>query len=173
MADPNSLNSNTNPYRREVFISWDELQKDARLLCQQLLPLGPWKGLIAITRGGLIPAGIAARELGIHHIQTLCLSTYDGMQMSNKDIQIIHAPEIEEGGKGFLIIDDLVDTGKTADAAKTLFPNAYFATLYTKPKGEDLVDLYIKGFEQDTWVRFPWDTALNFTLPLVDQGRDN
>ena len=171
MADPNSLKSNNNPYRRESFISWDELQKDARVLCQQLLPMGPWQGLIAITRGGLIPAGIVARELGIHHIQTLCLSAYEGMQISDKSIKVIYAPEIENGGKGYIIIDDLVDTGKTAGVAKELFPNAYFATLCTKPKGEDLVDLSIRGFEQDTWVRFPWDTALNFTLPLIDQNK--
>lgn len=171
MADPNSIKDSSNPYKRETFISWDELQKDARTLCQQILSMGPWQGLIAITRGGLIPAGIVARELGIHHIQTLCLNTYDGLQIGDESVRIIHAPTIENGGKGYLIIDDLVDTGKTAGVARELYPEAFFATLYTKPKGENLVNLSIRGFEQDTWVRFPWDTALNFTLPLIDQKK--
>jgi len=160
---------NQHPYKREVFIAWDELQKDARSLCQQLLPLGPWQGLIAITRGGLIPAGIVARELGIHHIQTLCLSSYDGLQMHSDGLTIIHAPKIAEGGQGFLLVDDLVDTGKTAEVARKLFPKAYFATLYTKPQGQHLVDLSVRHFEQDTWVRFPWDTALNFSTPMVER----
>lgn len=171
MADPNSLSSTDTPYQREVFISWDELQKDGRILCQQLLAADPWAGIIAITRGGLIPAGIVARELGIHHIETLCLASYEGMRATTGDVKVIHAPTLNDGGKGFLIIDDLVDTGKTAVTAKALFPNAYFATLYTKPQGQPLVDQSIRQFAQDTWVRFPWDTALNFTLPLVEQPK--
>ena len=38
-------------------------------------------------------------------------------------------------GDGYLLIDDLVDTGRTAQAVRQLLPKAYFATLYAKPAG--------------------------------------
>ena len=58
------------PYKDEVIISWTELQRDAKFLAQSLLSRGPWKGMIAITKGGLIPAAMIARELDIKLIET-------------------------------------------------------------------------------------------------------
>jgi len=46
-------------------VSWDQLHRDARALAWRLAELGPWKGIIAITRGGLVPAAVVARELEI------------------------------------------------------------------------------------------------------------
>ena len=44
-------------------VSWEELHRTSKALAWRLLELGPFKGLIAVTRGGLVPAAIVAREL--------------------------------------------------------------------------------------------------------------
>ena len=74
------------------------------------------------------------------------------------------------GGKGVLIVDDLVDTGKTARVVRELIPQAHFATVYAKPMGRPLVDTYITEVSQDTWIFFPWDTGLAFVPPIQGGG---
>ena len=66
---------------------------------------------------------------------------------------------------GVLVIDDLVDTGKTLEVVRQLYPKAHFATVYAKPKGKPLVQTYITEVSQDTWIFFPWDMALMYVEP--------
>ena len=56
----------------------------------------------------------------------------------------------------------LVDTGKTAKVVREIVPRAHLATVYAKPMGRPLVDTFITEVSQDTWIYFPWDTALAF-----------
>ena len=79
------------------------------------------------------------------------------------------APEVTSmrgEGKGVLIVDDLVDTGKTARVVRDILPAAHFATVYAKPMGRPLVDTFITEVSQDTWIYFPWDTGLAFVPPI-------
>ena len=63
-------------YEDEIFISWVELHRDARHLSPLLHAKGNWKGIIAITRGGLVPAALVARELDIRLVDTICVTSY-------------------------------------------------------------------------------------------------
>ncbi|MDO9443119.1 MAG: xanthine phosphoribosyltransferase, partial [Beijerinckiaceae bacterium] len=71
-------------------------------------------------------------------------------------------------GMGLLIVDDLVDTGKTARMVRDMLPDAHFATVYAKPMGRPLVDTFITEVSQDTWIFFPWDLGLSFQPPMRD-----
>jgi xanthine phosphoribosyltransferase len=149
-------------------VTWDDLHRHARALAWRLLDLGPWRGVIAITRGGLVPAAIVARELNVRLIETVCVESYQDYTKQG-DLRLIKAvaPDIvQRGGKGVLIIDDLVDTGKTAKVVRELLPGAHFATVYAKPMGRPLVDTFITEVSQDTWIYFPWDTGLAFQPPI-------
>ena len=159
-------------YNKMFPVSWTELHRDARALAWRLADLGPFKGLVAITRGGLVPAAIIARELNLRLIDTVCSSTYDRMERGAK-VEILKGTAAEQDkGKGWLIVDDLVDTGVTARAVRALMPEAHFATVYAKPAGRPTVDSYITEVSQDTWILFPWDheacgkdTTLHFYCP--------
>ncbi len=151
-------------YRRHFPISWEQLHRDGKALAWRLLERGTYKGIIAITRGGLVPAAVVARELDIHLIDTLCIVSYDWQDQSNT-CQILKCAEGD--GEGWLIIDDLVDTGKTMAEARKLMPKATIATLYAKPAGRDLVDVFITEVSQDTWILFPWDSEVQYVKPLV------
>lgn len=58
-------------------VTWDMLQIHARKLAARLMPSEQWKGIIAVSRGGLVPGALLARELGIRHVDTVCISSYD------------------------------------------------------------------------------------------------
>jgi len=161
----------SNPYNKDYPISWEELHRNARALAWRLLEQGPWKGIIAITRGGLVPAAIIARELDIRLIDTICISSYgqleEGVEASKQgELKLLKG--FDGDGDGFLLIDDLVDTGRTAAAVRAMVPKATFATVYAKPAGKPTVDLYITEVSQDTWIRFPWDMAQSFATPIAD-----
>lgn len=144
-------------------VSWWELHRDARALAWRLMPVGPFEGIVAITRGGLVPAAIIARELEIRLIDTICIATYDDRTQGAARI----LKRIEGDGEGWLIVDDLVDTGKTARLVREMLPKAHFATVYAKPAARPLVDTFVTEVSQDTWILFPWDTDLQAVPPLI------
>jgi len=111
-----------------------------------------------------VPATIIARELEIHLIETICVSSYD--HQTQGSVKILSAPDTD--GESWLIIDDLVDTGATARAVRERLPKAHFAAVYAKPAGRPMVDTFITEVSQDTWIHFPWDTEPQFVRPIVD-----
>lgn len=134
-------------------LSWADIHRDSRILASMLAELPPFEGIIAVTRGGLVPAAILSRELDIRLVETVCISTYDDRDIREPNV----LKSIGGEGKGWLVIDDLVDTGATAQVLRAMLPQAHFATLYAKPKGQPLVDTFVTVFAQTTWVNFPWD----------------
>lgn len=149
-------------------VTWAEVHRDSRVLVRRLMKLGPWRGIIALTRGGLVPAAIVAREMSIRIVDTLCITSYD--EQVQGGLSVLKKPEqaMTTGGEGWLLIDDLVDTGTTLRASRELLPHAHFATVYAKPKGKDLVDTFVHEVEQDLWIFFPWDTEPQYARPLSE-----
>ena len=162
------------PYEDEIIISWVELHRDSRYLSQVLHQKGPWKGIIAVTRGGLVPAALVARELDIRLVDTICVTSYDAGG-SGGAAQVQGRVEVLKGvsgdGAGYLLIDDLVDTGCTAQTVRQLLPKAHFAALYAKPAGRPIVDTFVKEFKQNKWIHFPWDIEYRFATPIKEGGR--
>jgi xanthine phosphoribosyltransferase len=154
-GEPPLSNKITDP-QKNFPVTWEELHRNAKALAWRLADLRQWKGIIAITRGGLVPAAIIARELNIRVVETISVKSYDDKTQGS--IQVLKAPDaVTDGGKDWMLIDDLVDTGKTAAYVRKMLPEAHFATLYAKPAGRPLVDTFITEVSQDTWIYFPWD----------------
>ncbi|MEI8147229.1 MAG: xanthine phosphoribosyltransferase [Alphaproteobacteria bacterium] len=151
-------------------VSWDQFHRDARALAWRLAGQGPFRAIVCITRGGLVPAAIVTRELGIRLIETICIASYHDYQ-SQGSLQVIKSVQSNltaDGGKGILVVDDLVDTGKTAKVVRELLPQAHFATVYAKPLGRPMVDTFVTEVSQDTWIYFPWDMGYTFQPPIAD-----
>ena len=154
-------------------VSWDQFHRDAKALAWRLNGVGPFRAIVAITRGGMVPAAIVARELGIRVIETVCISSYNTENKQGALTVLKHiADEVVNGDEGakVLVVDDLVDTGATAKLVRDMLPNAHFATVYAKPQGRPMVDTFITEVSQDTWIFFPWDTALAFSPPINKAG---
>jgi xanthine phosphoribosyltransferase len=154
-------------------VTWDQLHRDARALAWRLMGKGPFRGIVAVTRGGLIPAAIVARELEVRLVESVSVISYAGEAEALRAPPLVTKPPVAAGdGTGFLIIDDLVDTGATARVVRALLPRAHFACIYAKPAARDAVDSFITEVSQDTWILFPWDTDAepHFIEPLVKRG---
>lgn len=158
------------PHEKGFHVSWDQIHRDARALAWRLDGKGPgegglWKAVVGITRGGLVPAMIVSRELDIRTVDTISVKSYN--HQSQAAASVIKSPQAElmGDGTGILIVDDLVDSGKTLELVRNLYPRAHFATVYAKPSGKPMVDSYITEVSQDTWIFFPWDMALQYVQP--------
>ncbi|WP_298674861.1 xanthine phosphoribosyltransferase [uncultured Lentibacter sp.] len=167
------------PHEKGFHISWDQIHRDARALAWRLDGRGPhdgsWTAVVAITRGGMAPAMIVARELDIRTVDTISVKSYHsggGKADQRREAEVIKSPDpaIMGDGTGILVVDDLVDSGKTLELVRTLYPNAHFACVYAKPEGEKQADTFITGVSQDTWIFFPWDMALQYVEPY--RGND-
>ena len=141
----------------DLVVTWDDVHRDTRALVKRLTSYGPWTGIVAIPRGGLVPAAIIGREMNIRRMDTLCIATYDDRTKGSVDILKTPEAAVAAKGTGWLVVDDLVDTGETLRAARTILPKAYFATIYAKPDGLALVDTFVHQVPQTTWIVFPWD----------------
>ena len=167
------------PHEKGFHISWDQIHRDSRALAWRLDGKGPddgaWKAIVAITRGGMAPAMIIARELDVRTVDTISVKSYHssgGKADERRDAEVLKYPNADMmgDGTGILIIDDLVDSGKTLEVVRHMYPKAHFATVYAKPHGEPMVDTFITGVSQDTWIFFPWDMALQYVEPY--RGKD-
>jgi len=142
-------------YTQTFRLSWDDLYRDARELARRIAGIGTFAGLVAITRGGLVPAAIVARELGIRVVDTVCVESYRGRTRGPVNI----LKNVEGDGSGLAVIDDLADTGKTLAAVRDVLPRAHYAVVYVKPLGRSYADTFITEVSQDTWIAFPWEPS--------------
>ena len=163
----------TAPREKAFPVSWDQFHRDARALAWRLAASGPFDALVAITRGGLVPAAIVARELDVRVIETVCIVSYHDYKLQG-GLKVLKAVGSDisrlDHGARVLVVDDLVDTGATAKVVREMLPKAHFATIYAKPLGRPLVDTFITEVSQDTWIYFPWDMGLAFQPPINKEG---
>ncbi len=151
--------------RTYATVTWDQLHRDARTLASTLMDRAPFRGIVAVTRGGLIPAAIVARELECRLVESISIVSYD--EEVQGEPRVLKPATAAGDGEGFLIIDDLVDSGVTAKVVRELLPKAHFACLYAKPAGQRMADTWVVEVPQETWILFPWDTAPLFVPPLA------
>jgi xanthine phosphoribosyltransferase len=148
--------------RQRIQIHWDEIIDHSKALAWGLglkTPTGGWKGIVAVARGGLSPAGLVSSHMNLRQVHTICAESYEGMQ---RKVLIRSSrqwdPQVGTGN-GWILLDDLVDSGQTARVVRGLLPHAHFACLYAKPDGRPHTDTYIKLYEQNTWLDFPWEVT--------------
>lgn len=158
------------PHEKGFHVGWEQIHRDSRALAWRLDGRGPgeggaWRSVVAIARGGMVPACVVARELNIRMVDTISVKSYD--HQARSEAVVLKAPDADIGrGKGVLIVDDLADTGHTLRMIRAKYPEAHFATIYSKPKGAEMVDTFVTSVSQDTWIFFPWDMALMYVDPL-------
>src|SRR5262245_58591479 len=117
------------PQPQKAFpVSWDQFHRDARALVWRLAGVGPFQAIVCVTRGGLVPAAIVARELGIRLIETVCVASYSHVTQGElKVLKGVADSVVGIGGgrgKGVLIVDELVATGQTGTGVRALLAEA-------------------------------------------------
>lgn len=141
-----------------INLSWTQIENDTHTLADQLLQLDKtWTGIVAIARGGLVPATILSHRLSIHWLDTLCISSYSDETQQQDQLNILK--EFKSDNHQLLVVDDLVDSGKTFMHARKMLPNAHFSCIYAKDPGIETTDTYALKVPSDSWLVFPWEEA--------------
>ncbi len=117
--------------------------------------------VVAVTRGGLIPARILADLLETRDFTTIQIEFYSDINQTNSEPTLKQPLTVNAAGKKVLVVDDIADTGKSLRLAKTHIQvqaakEIKTATLYQKPQSVITPDFYEK--QTVNWVVFPWDT---------------
>lgn len=140
----------------KTYLSFQDIFKDTHTLGDLILQKDaqPFDVLVAVSRGGLVPAGILSQKLNIRHVETFCLASYTN-DHAQEELKVIKS--FQSQSQRVLVIDDLVDSGKSLTLIKQYLPQATYGVLYAKPDGAKAVDLYARPMPQDSWLVFPWE----------------
>ena len=139
----------------KIYISWEDFHNQVKALATKIKATGTFNRIVAVSRGGLIPAGILAYELDIRNCDVINMSSYDG-EIKRQDDAIEIKGLLADIDEKTLIIDDLSDSGRTLDLLHRQYPKAVRVCVYTKPNGQGACDIFAQNLPNQ-WVVFPWD----------------
>lgn len=137
----------------KIILTWGDIELQTNDLAEQL-KYSRFDGIIAVTKGGMIPAALLAKKLGIDLIETVCIKSYTA-DNNREQIELIKMTPYPE--RNWLIVDDLVDSGNSFRYLRKYLPNSMYAVLYAKPHGMSHTDYYSMEMAQEEWLVFPWE----------------
>ncbi len=139
--------------------SWMKIKKMCKALAKKVSLFKPdW--IIGVSRGGLVPARLLSDYLNIFNISIIRIEFYKTIT-ETKDFPTISQPlQVNVKGKKVLIVDDVVDTGRSLVVAKEHVKRAgaleaKIAVLHFKPKSVIKPDFYIES--TNAWIIYPWE----------------
>jgi len=118
--------------------------------------------IIAISRGGLIPARIVSDVLGVDDVVTVGVKYWSAAERRAERPLIYHG--VEPGvvrDKRTLVVDEVADTGSTLRAVKTLLEifgasEVRTAVLHYKSTSSLNPDYYVERLDEWMWISYPW-----------------
>lgn len=142
----------------KISLSYSKISIACESIAEKLLAEGfEINRIIAITRGGMVPACILANLLGIKNISSIAISSYSDDKVQG-ELKALDTPNFEDSEEN-LFVDDLVDSGKTYFYIREHFPKSKYVALFSKtctPK-EVVLDISADVFNANTWIEFPWE----------------
>jgi len=142
-------------------VSWDKIDKLVEDISNKIIKSGFKPDVIvAIIRGGLVPARLLSDYLDVNDILTLEIKLYEGIGIRGRRPYLRQPLTGDIHGKKILLVDDISDTGLTLELAKEVVSfylpgEVRTASLYIKPWTSIVTDYYAEV--TDKWVVFPWE----------------
>lgn len=142
-------------------LSWEQFGEASRELARAILRDGfAPEVVVAIARGGLLPAGAIAYALGVKNCGALNVEFYTGIG-TVRDAPEVLPPALDIAylaGRRVLLVDDVADSGRTLAMAVSLLrdrgADVRSVTVYTKPGSIATPDYSWR--ETSRWIDFPW-----------------
>ena len=148
--------------QNKLILTWDEYFKYCDILVSKIGYSNKYSAILAVARGGLIPAQYIAYKLNIRRIYNFGVITYaDNNQiLKDEDITLYQSPAMNSDIHNYkiLIVDDIADSGRTLKIITSMYNNSDVCTIFYKPnKSIVKPDYYGQTIDNDTWVEFPYD----------------
>lgn len=145
-------------------VSWSDLDRLVGALAARLVD-SPADVMLAITRGGLVPAGMLAYRLGMRDILVAAVAFYDDEGQPGEHPTFFQFPaDPLLHGKRVLIVDEVWDTGTTIAAVVDRVRQGggipTTAVLHYKPERSKVTlvpDHHV--VETDRWVVYPFKSG--------------
>lgn len=142
-------------------ISWKEFEKNCFILAKKIQALPKNEKIdtiVAISRGGLVPARILSDFLSIH-ISHITISSYNDLKQK-KETVITESPSRSFRNETILLVDEVSDSGKTFKRALSYFSNFHIKKIYTlapylKPESRFIPDFW--AVKSPDWFIFPYE----------------
>lgn len=149
--------------------SWEEMRSLSEAVAKKIAGSGFRPDyIVAIVRGGMMPAMNLSDILGVYDVLTLRVRHWGATAVKNKKA-VLDVPLIANiAGKKILLVDDLTDTGDSIKLAlahlKSLRPvEVRTAVLIHKASSSVEPDYYAEKEEEWKWVIFPWNLFEDLT----------
>jgi uncharacterized protein len=130
------------------YVSWQQIEAMVEQLARAAQRQS-FDALLAVTRGGLVPAGMIAYHLGLRNILVAAVQFYSGVGQRGDTPSFLQFPaDPFVNGKTVLIVDDIWDSGKTVTAV-----------LHYKPTASLFPDQRPEYYAEETaaWIVYPWE----------------
>lgn len=142
-------------------LTWDLFGEACRTLSRTIAADGYAPDVVvAIARGGLLPAGAIAYGLGVKHCGAINVEFYTGIG-TVLDEPVVLTPALDVAslaGCRVLLVDDVADSGRTLDLAVGLIAGhadeVRSVTIYTKPT--TIIQPDYSWRDTGRWIDFPW-----------------
>lgn len=143
---------------KQLILDWQDIEEGVKALLPKL-PFRP-QVVLGLARGGTIPASLIHRYYPKAKFETVRLISYNDRQAMNQ-IHIEHCCLNHLKGKKILVVDDILDSGRSIDTiVKRLrrVPNVSVTCAVLVSKQLTALPV-VSAFsiEYDTWVTFPWE----------------
>ena len=147
----------------KVYLSWQDVHTYCdRLAVKIAAETKRINNVIGIAKGGLIPATILAKKLGINKVYSIGASSYTGQQKDEEGVNVYQDIPEELHSQINLYVDDISDTGGTfnyllKERGHGLDRGIYTATIHVKPHTKFVPTFTHKEIDNDVWVVYPWE----------------
>ncbi len=148
-----------------AFRSFSDIEASAAKMANAIKKKGIPESIIYVERGGMVLASMLSEKLGGIAVQGISASHYNEIGVVTKDVNIwgIENLVIKKKSGYSLVVDELVDTGKTLERIMEelhgKFPNHSFltCTMLAKPRSTIKPDICAEDVSDDTWVVFDYE----------------
>ncbi|EPD70083.1 phosphoribosyltransferase [Corynebacterium pyruviciproducens] len=142
-------------------LTWDMFGQASRELAQTIVDSGYEPDIIiAVARGGLLPAGALSYAMGVKLSDAINVEFYTDVEETLPD-PILLEPLLDThalGGKKLLVVDDVADSGRTLDLVLKILQQwageVRSAVIYGKSRS--VIEPDYVWHRTDKWIAFPW-----------------
>ncbi len=157
---------------RVLTLTWEDITSHVAILADKIRQSG-WRPdvLVAIARGGLVPAMLLSDFLDVKDILTIQLEHWPAPGKVEEEVRLRYGlPDVDLSGKKVLIVDDVADTGDTLKFALEYLKSKYTnidvktAALHVKKnKTKFIPDFWSVEVDPSLWIVYPWNYVEDLT----------